>query len=136
MENPRLTFLTPTVVVGDRSLVSLIAHELAHSWSGNLVTNATWNDFWVNEGFTVYFEMRIMEQLYGQDFADMLEALSYDDLQNELASMLEEDPEATKLKQDLVGRNPDDGVTAIPYDKGFHFLRLCENTVGLSLIHI
>ena len=130
MENPRLTFLTPTVVVGDRSLVSLIAHELAHSWSGNLVTNATWNDFWVNEGFTVYFEMRIMEQLYGQDFADMLEALSYDDLQNELASMLEEDPEATKLKQDLVGRNPDDGVTAIPYDKGFHFLRLCENTVG------
>ena len=81
MENPRLTFLTPTVVVGDMSLVSLIAHELAHSWSGNLVTNATWNDFWINEGFTVYFEMRIMEKLYGVDFADMLEALSYDDLQ-------------------------------------------------------
>ena len=74
MENPRLTFLTPTVVVGDMSLVSLIAHELAHSWSGNLVTNATWNDFWINEGFTVYFEMRIMEKLYGVDFADMLEA--------------------------------------------------------------
>lgn len=130
MENPRLTFLTPTVVVGDMSLVSLIAHELAHSWSGNLVTNATWNDFWINEGFTVYFEMRIMEKLYGVDFADMLEALSYDDLQKELAVMLEENVEATRLKQDLKGKNPDDGVNAIAYDKGFHFLRLCENTVG------
>ena len=130
MENPRLTFLTPTVIVGDMSLVSLIAHELAHSWSGNLVTNATWNDFWINEGFTVYFEMRIMENLYGVVFADMLEALSYDDLQKELAVMLEENVEATSLKQDLKGKNPDDGVNAIAYDKGFHFLRLCENTVG------
>ena len=66
MENPRLTFATPTIIAGDRSLVSLITHELAHSWSGNLVTNATWNDFWLNEGFTVYFERRIMEALYGR----------------------------------------------------------------------
>jgi len=130
MENPRLTFLTPTVVVGDLSLVSLIAHELAHSWSGNLVTNGTWNDFWLNEGFTVYFEMRIMERVYGPDFADMLVALSYDDLQKELAYMLENDPEATILKQNLAGKNPDDGVNAIAYDKGFHFLKLCEQTVG------
>ena len=130
MENPRLTFLTPTVVVGDLSLVSLIAHELAHSWSGNLVTNGTWNDFWLNEGFTVYFEMRIMERVYGPDFSDMLVALSYDDLQKELAHMLENDPEATILKQDLAGKNPDDGVNAIAYDKGFHFLKLCEQTVG------
>ena len=133
MENPRLTFLTPTVIVGDQSLVSLIAHELAHSWSGNLVTNATWNDFWINEGFTVYFEMRIMEKLYGVEFANMLEALSYDDLQKELAVMLEENVAATSLKQDLKGKNPDDGVTAIAYDKGFHFLRLCENTVGREM---
>ena len=130
MENPRLTFLTPTVIVGDLSLVSLIAHELAHSWSGNLVTNGTWNDFWLNEGFTVYFEMRIMERVYGPDFADMLVALSYDDLQKELAEMLENDPEATILKQNLAGKNPDDGVNAIAYDKGFHFLKLCEQTVG------
>ena len=72
MENPRLTFVTPTVLAGDQSLVSLIAHELAHSWSGNLVTNATWNDFWLNEGFTTYFEHRIMEKLYGREYSEML----------------------------------------------------------------
>ena len=93
-----LNLLTPTVIVGDQSLVSLIAHELAHSWSGNLVTNATWNDFWINEGFTVYFEMRIMEKLYGVEFANMLEALSYDDLQKELAVMLEENVAATSFE--------------------------------------
>ena len=72
MENPRLTFATPTILAGDKSLVSLLAHELAHSWSGNLVTNATWGDFWLNEGFTTYFENRIMEALYGKDRALML----------------------------------------------------------------
>src|SRR3989339_149297 len=72
MENPRLTFATPTILAGDRSLVSLVAHELAHSWSGNLVTNATWNDFWLNEGFTVYFENRIMEKVYGRNYSEML----------------------------------------------------------------
>src|SRR5699024_10192983 len=69
MENPRLTFATPTILAGDKSLVNLIAHELAHSWSGNLVTNATWDDFWLNEGFTVYFERRITEAEYGKDYA-------------------------------------------------------------------
>ena len=75
MENPVVTFATPTIITGDRSLVSLLAHELAHSWSGNLVTNETWNDFWLNEGFTVYFESRIMEKIYGKDYADMLTVL-------------------------------------------------------------
>jgi aminopeptidase N len=130
MENPRLTFATPTILAGDRSLVSLVAHELAHSWSGNLVTNATWNDFWLNEGFTVYFEHRIMEAVYGREYAEMLASLTRAGLQETAAEMLEETPNDTKLKLDLEGRNPDDGVTSIPYDKGYFFLRLLEENVG------
>ncbi|MCB0787070.1 MAG: aminopeptidase, partial [Flavobacteriales bacterium] len=80
MENPRLTFATPTILAGDRSLTSLVAHELAHSWSGNLVTNATWDDFWLNEGFTVYFEHRICEAVFGKDYADQLSLLGHQDL--------------------------------------------------------
>ncbi len=84
MENPRLTFATPTVLAGDRSLVSLIAHELSHSWSGNLVSNATWRDFWLNEGFTTYLERRIIESLYGRDRADMESTLGVAELREEL----------------------------------------------------
>lgn len=130
MENPRLTFATPTILAGDRSLVSLVAHELAHSWSGNLVTNATWNDFWLNEGFTVYFEHRIMEAVYGREYSEMLASLTRDGLQKAAADMMEYAPDDTKLKLALEGRNPDDGVTSIPYDKGYFFLRLIEENVG------
>ncbi|MGV8814477.1 MAG: M1 family metallopeptidase [Gelidibacter sp.] len=129
MENPRLTFATPTVIAGDKSLVSLVAHELAHSWSGNLVTNATWNDFWLNEGFTVYFEMRIMEAVYGKERADMLALISRQDLDDELEN-LKDAPNDTKLKLDLKGRNPDDAMNSIAYDKGYLFLRTLEETVG------
>ena len=129
MENPRLTFATPTVIAGDKSLVSLVAHELAHSWSGNLVTNATWNDFWLNEGFTVYFEMRIMEAVYGKERADMLALISKQDLDDELES-LKDTPNDTKLKLDLKGKNPDDGMNSIAYDKGYLFLRTLEESVG------
>ena len=127
MENPRLTFATPTIIAGDRSLVSLVAHELAHSWSGNLVTNSTWDDFWLNEGFTVYFEQRIMEAVYGRDISEMLASLSYRGLVNELSDL---SPNDTHLRLHLKGRNPDDGMTAIAYDKGFLFLRMVEETVG------
>ena len=131
MENPRLTFATPTILAGDRSLTSLVAHELAHSWSGNLVTNATWNDFWLNEGFTVYFEQRIMEKLYGRDYSEMLASLAAQDLQEEIAEMHANDQaNDTKLKLALEGRNPDDGVTSIAYDKGYLFLRSLEEEVG------
>ncbi|PQJ33194.1 aminopeptidase [Nonlabens arenilitoris] len=129
MENPRLTFATPTVIAGDKSLTSLVAHELAHSWSGNLVTNATWNDFWLNEGFTVYFEIRIMEALYGKDRANMLALIGRQDLEDEIEGM-KETPNDTKLKLDLKGRNPDDGMNSIAYDKGYLFLRTLEEKVG------
>ncbi|UXP32834.1 M1 family metallopeptidase [Reichenbachiella agarivorans] len=130
MENPRLTFATPTIIAGDKSLISLVAHELAHSWSGNLVTNATWDDFWLNEGFTVYFENRIMESLYGREYSEMLAMLSLQDLKAEIIEISATNPADTHLKLNLDGRNPDDGLTAIAYDKGYFFLRLIEETVG------
>lgn len=129
MENPRLTFVTPTILAGDRSLTSLIAHELAHSWSGNLVTNKTWNDFWLNEGFTVYFERRIMEKLEGRDYADMLSLLGKQDLEKEVESIGHNHAD-THLKLDLLARDPDDGLTDIAYEKGFFLLKLIEESVG------
>lgn len=129
MENPRLTFATPTVLAGDRSLVSLVAHELAHSWSGNLVTNATWNDFWLNEGFTVYLEHRIMEKLYGRSYTEMLATLALSDLRRTIDELGATSAD-TKLKLDLKGRDPDEGMNDVAYDKGYFFLRLCEETFG------
>ena len=131
MENPRLTFATPTILAGDKSLTSLVAHELAHSWSGNLVTNATWDDFWLNEGFTVYFENRIMEAVYGREYSEMLALLALQDLKTEIQDLIKTGKEAdTHLKLNLSGRNPDDGMTAIAYDKGYYFLRLLEERAG------
>ena len=127
MENPRLTFATPTILAGDRSLVSLIAHELAHSWSGNLVTNATWRDFWLNEGFTTYLERRIIEDLYGSDRADMELVLGMVDLRDELKEQSARDQ---ILHVDLTGRDPDEGMNRIPYEKGALFLRTLENRFG------
>ncbi len=127
MENPRLTFATPTVLAGDKSLVSLVAHELAHSWSGNLVTNITWRDFWLNEGFTTYIEQRIQEEVYGKRRTDMEAVLGWAELQRELDRL---DARDEILHIDLAGRDPDDGATEIPYLKGALFLRHLEETFG------
>jgi hypothetical protein len=124
MENPTLTFLTPTFIAGDRSLVGLVAHELAHSWSGNLVTNAVWADSWLNEGFTSYFENRIMEVLYGQRRASQEEALSFANLESAINELGATAP-GTRL-HDPSGADS----SGIVYDKGADFLRTIERTVG------
>jgi len=129
MENPRMTFATPTIIVGDRSLVSLVAHEMAHSWSGNLVTNATWSDFWLNEGFTTYFERRILESVYGKDQADMEWVLGRELLDIAIRDF-EKTPGDQLLHIDLGGRDPDDAVTDIAYEKGSLFVRMLEETYG------
>jgi aminopeptidase N len=130
MENPTLTFLTPTFIAGDKSLVSLIAHELAHSWSGNLATNATWDDFWLNEGMTTYAERRIVESLYGKKVADEQVALGIDALNKAITENGGPTGADTRLHIDLKGRHPDDGLTDIAYEKGAAFLRTIESIVG------
>lgn len=115
MENPRLSFVTPTIITGDKSLISLVAHELAHSWSGNLVTNASWNDVWLNEGFTNYVENRIMQQVYGQARADMELLLNVRALRNLLTHL---PPADSRLQPDFSGRDPDEAFHQIPYVKG------------------
>ncbi|WMN58486.1 M1 family metallopeptidase [Pseudoalteromonas xiamenensis] len=127
MENPRLSFITPTVVAGDRSLVNLIAHELAHSWSGNLVTNATWEDLWLNEGFTSYVENRIMEEVYGRERAVMEQALDTAGLKELLTQIAAPD---TRLNLELHGRDPDDAFSSVPYTKGQLFLIYLEEKFG------
>ena len=130
MENPTLTFLTPTFIAGDKSLVSLIAHELAHSWSGNLATNATWNDFWLNEGMTTYAERRIVEELYGPKVAAQQVALGVDALDKAVAENGGATGPDTRLHVDATGRDPGDVSSDIAYEKGAAFLRTIEAAVG------
>ena len=130
MENPTLTFLTPTFIAGDKSLTSLIAHELAHSWSGNLATNATWADFWLNEGMTTYAERRIVEEIYGPKVAAQQVALGLDAMNKAIEEVGGINSPDTRLHIDLKGRHPDDGLTDIAYEKGAAFLRTIETIVG------
>jgi aminopeptidase N len=129
MENPRLTFLAPSILAGDRSLVNVIAHELAHAWTGNLVTNASANDFWLNEGFTVYAERRILEALEGREVAEMHAAAGLHDLQVSLDRFASQ-PELTRLRTDLEGIDPDAAYSTVPYEKGYLLLRKLEEAAG------
>ena len=125
MENPMLTFLTPTIITGDRSNTDVVAHELAHSWSGNLVTNATWSDSWLNEGFTTYFENRIMEAVYGKERAAMYADLDWDGLQRDIRDAGGGDAATTRLHGD-----PGATFGQLDYFKGSTFLRTIEAAVG------
>ena len=127
MENPRLSFITPTVIAGDKSLVNLIAHELAHSWSGNLVTNESWRDLWLNEGFTSYVENRIMEEVFGRKRAVMEQALDAQNLRSLVTRLPAND---TVLYVDLQGRDPDAAFSSVPYTKGQLFLMYLEKKLG------
>lgn len=131
MENPRLTFLTPSLLAGDRSLVNVLAHELAHSWTGNLVTNANAEHFWLNEGFTVFAERRILEAIEGSEVADLHAAIGYERLQ-QVFSRFSKTPELTKLHTHLTGIDPDDAFSQVPYEKGYLFLKTIETAMGRS----
>jgi aminopeptidase N len=127
MENAKLAFVSPTLLAGDRSLVPLVAHELAHSWAGNLVTNATWGDYWLNEGFAVYLQRRMVEDLYGPERVAMEAVLSLQDLRLDLEDLA---PAEQVLHLDLAGRDPDEPSTSIPYEKGSLFLTALEGACG------
>ncbi len=131
MENPRVSFITPTVIAGDKSLTGLIAHELAHSWSGNLVTNATWGDAWLNEGFTTYLEHRIVEVVYGEKRRAMDDVLGRQSLQRDIEELnAKQDQALTKLSMDLRGRDPAEAFTDVSYEKGRLFIAFLESRVG------
>jgi aminopeptidase N len=129
MENPRLTFLTPSLLAGDRSLVNVVAHELAHSWTGNLVTNATAEHFWLNEGFTVFAERRILEAIDGAEMAALHAAIGYEKML-EAFEQLSAQPELTKLRTHLDGVDPDLAFSVVPYEKGYLFLKTLEAAAG------
>ena len=129
MENPRLTFLTPTLITGDRSLVNVVAHELAHSWTGNLVSNASAEDFWLNEGFTVFVERRLLELLEGPELLALHVAVGRQAL-DEAVGNFRDRPQLTRLRTHLSGVDPDDAFSQVPYEKGYLFLRAVEEVVG------
>ncbi|KAI9647916.1 Leucyl aminopeptidase yscIV [Ciborinia camelliae] len=131
MENPVITFATPTIISGDRENVDVIAHELAHSWSGNLVSNASWEHFWLNEGWTVYLERRIIAAVHGDSYRDFSSIIGWKALEDSV-KLYGEDHEFTKLVIDLEGKDPDDAFSSVPYEKGFHFLYYLERLVGKS----
>ena len=129
MENPMLTFVSPTMITGDKSQVHTAIHEVAHSWTGNLVTCKTWEDFWLNEGLTVFIQRKITEKLYGKDSSKVESLVESFNLKTSLSNQAG-DKGLTKLHQELEGTNPDAAKNAVPYEKGFLLLNHLEGIVG------
>lgn len=129
MENPVYTFATPSIISGDKENIDVVAHELAHSWSGNLVSACSWEDFWLNEGWTVYLERRILAAVHNEPFRDFSSIIGWKALTDSVNHFGEEH-EFTKLIPNLKGRDPDDAFSSIPYEKGFTFLFYLEKLVG------
>jgi leukotriene-A4 hydrolase len=129
MENPRMTFLTPTLLAGDRSLVDVVAHELAHSWTGNLVTNADMEHFWLNEGFTVWAERRLLEALHGEEATVLSWSIGEKALEESMERFGKSSP-LTRLRTELAGMDPDEAFSSVPYEKGARFVTLLERTAG------
>lgn len=130
MENPCLTFVTPTVIAGDKSLVDVVAHEISHSWTGNLVTNGNFEHFWLNEGFTVFVEQKIIGRLRGSQYRDFHALHGLSELKDTIKNQLKDEPELTKLVVDLSNVGPDDAFSSVPYMKGSTFLRYLEDLFG------
>lgn len=131
MENPNATFVTPTLISGDRQNVAVIAHELAHSWLGNLVTNCSWEHFWLNEGWTVYLERRIQGLIHGEPTRHFSAIIGWSDLENSIRAMGDSAERYSTLVQNLKDRSdPDDAFSTVPYEKGFNLLFLIEQVVG------
>ena len=129
MENPLLTFASPTIITGDRSQVDVATHEIAHSWTGNDVTCENWSNFWLNEGFTVFEERKVSARLHGEDFSKVEAFLgnisAYQDMvgygmDNSYSSLY------PVIKEDA----PDDSFSTIPYEKGFQLLYYIETLIG------
>ena len=129
MENPNLTFVTPALLAGDCSMSNVIGHEISHSWTGNLVTNKNWKNFWVNEGFTIFMERKLDSALLGQDMENLEAIVGNNELIADI-KLLGEDSEFTKLGPDYGGNDPDDGFSTVPYEKGYQFLIFIEKLVG------
>lgn len=129
MENPTLTFATPSLIAGDRSLANVIAHEISHSWTGNLVTNRNWQSFWLNEGFTVFVERKIAELIYGDDMRKLSANIGYTDLMTDIQTF-GESSNYTSLHPDIQHNDPDDAFSTVPYEKGFNFLYFLESITG------
>ncbi len=130
MENPRLTFVSDSIIVGDKSQMYTVAHELSHYWAGNATTNANWNEFWLNEAVTTYFEKRIIEKVNGKSFLELEDEFDWISLNKDINIFHKDDFNILKLKMNLVGRHPDEGFTGIPYNKGYRLLRYLEEFIG------